>query len=272
MSERRVLLDLVAATRACLEWLRDTGLDAVVAPRATTAALPAAGTRVHAPAPGAAAASREEAPVGDGGTRRPPEAAVSDLFTSAEVLVARTLTELRSALGDCDRCKLAPHRTHLVFGVGKPDAELAFVGEAPGRDEDLRGEPFVGRAGQLLTEIIVKGMKLRREDVYIANIIKCRPPDNRNPEPDEIASCEPFLIRQLEIIRPKVIVALGTFAAQVLLKTRTPITRLRGVWADYHGIRLMPTFHPAYLLRNPTEKRVVWQDIQEVMRALGLLR
>ena len=272
MSERRVLLDLVVATRARLEWLRDTGLDAVVVSGATTVPLLAAGMGVQPTPASVVGASIEDTRAGASGIRRPPEAAVSDLFTSSEVRVAGTLAELRTAIGDCDRCKLAPHRTHLVFGVGKADAELAFVGEAPGRDEDLRGEPFVGRAGQLLTEIIVKGMKLGREDVYIANIIKCRPPDNRNPEPDEIASCEPFLVRQLELIRPKVIVALGTFAAQVLLKTRTPITRLRGVWADYHGIRVMPTFHPAYLLRNPAEKRVVWQDIQEVMRALGLPR
>ncbi|MBI3768448.1 MAG: uracil-DNA glycosylase [Deltaproteobacteria bacterium] len=195
-----------------------------------------------------------------------------DLLVSPAVRAASDLPQLRAAIGDCTRCKLAPHRTNLVFGVGNPAAELVFVGEAPGRDEDLRGEPFVGRAGQLLTEIITKGMKLRREDVYIANIIKCRPPQNRNPEPDEIASCEPFLVRQLALIRPKAIVALGTFAAQTLLKTRTPITRLRGAWTDYHGIPLMPTFHPAYLLRNPAEKRVVWEDIQQVMRALGLPR
>jgi DNA polymerase len=270
MSERRALLDLVAATRARLEWLRETGIEAGEAARAPR---PSA-TRDDG---GDAAGIAVSRPEGDGQTsgtalRRPPDAAVADLFTSAAVLEAHTLPALRAAIGDCARCKLAPHRTHLVFGVGNPEADLAFVGEAPGRDEDLRGEPFVGRAGQLLTEIIVKGMKLRREDVYIANIIKCRPPENRNPEPDEIASCEPFLVRQLELIRPKVIVALGTFAAQVLLKTRTPITRLRGVWADYHGIPLMPTFHPAYLLRNPAEKRVVWQDVQQVMKALGLPR
>jgi uracil-DNA glycosylase family 4 len=156
--------------------------------------------------------------------------------------------------------------------VGNPNADLVFVGEAPGRDEDLSGIPFVGRAGQLLTEIIVKGMKIRREDVYIANIIKCRPPQNRNPEPDEIAACEPFLKHQLALIKPKAIVALGSFAAQCLLRTRTPITRLRGVWANYQDVPLMPTFHPAYLLRNPSDKRLVWQDIQMVMALLGLQR
>ena len=198
------------------------------------------------------------------------DAAPRDLFADAGVAQARTLEELRAVIGDCRRCKLAPHRTHVVFGVGNPRARLVFVGEAPGRDEDLRGEPFVGRAGQLLTEIITKGMRLRREDVYIANVIKCRPPENRNPEPDEVATCEPFLLRQLELIGPEVIVALGKFAAQTLLRSKMPITQLRGRWFDYHGIRLMPTFHPAYLLRNPGDKRLVWDDIRKVMGALGI--
>ncbi len=173
-------------------------------------------------------------------------------------------------LGDCQRCKLAGGRTNLVFGVGDPHARLVFVGEGPGADEDAKGEPFVGRAGQLLTEIITKGMKVRRQDVYICNVVKCRPPGNRNPEPDEIAACEPFLVRQLGAIAPRVIVALGKFAAQTLLRSKTPITQLRGRWFDYQGIMLMPTFHPAYLLRNPGEKRLVWEDIQKVMRVLGL--
>jgi len=183
---------------------------------------------------------------------------------------AELLAALRAEIGDCRRCKLAPHRTNLVFGVGNPAARLVFVGEAPGADEDVKGEPFVGRAGQLLTEIITKGMGLRREDVYIANVIKCRPPGNRNPEPDEVATCEPFLVRQLELIGPEVIVALGKFAAQTLLRTKTPITKLRGQWGDYRGIRVMPTFHPAYLLRNPADKRIVWADIKVVMAELGL--
>ena len=198
------------------------------------------------------------------------EPTAGNLFVSPGLETTRSLEELRSHIGDCRRCKLAPHRTHLVFGVGNPRARLVFVGEAPGRDEDLKGEPFVGRAGQLLTEIITKGMKLRREDVYIANVIKCRPPENRNPEPDEVESCEPFLLRQLELIGPEVIVALGKFAVQTLLRVKTPITQLRGRWYDYHGIKLMPTFHPAYLLRNPGDKRLVWQDIQKVMAELGI--
>jgi DNA polymerase len=181
-----------------------------------------------------------------------------------------TLEDLRADIGDCQRCKLAPCRTNLVFGVGNPKARIVFVGEGPGGDEDRVGEPFVGRAGQLLTEIITKGMQLRRQDVYICNVIKCRPPGNRNPEPDEVAACEPFLVRQLAIIGPEVIVALGKFAAQTLLRSKTPITQLRGRWFDYQGIMLMPTFHPAYLLRNPGDKRLVWEDIQKVMRVLGL--
>jgi DNA polymerase len=196
----------------------------------------------------------------------------TDLFADRGLARAGSLDDLRAHIGDCQRCKLAPGRTHLVFGVGNPRADLMFVGEGPGRDEDLQGEPFVGRAGQLLTEIITKGMKLRREDVYIANVIKCRPPENRNPEPDEIASCMPFLARQIEIVGPRVIVALGTFAAQTVLAVKTPITRMRGAWHKYNGIKVMPTLHPAYLLRNPGDKKLVWEDIKLVMAELGLTR
>jgi len=192
-----------------------------------------------------------------------------DLFSdNSEAHQANTLEELRTAIGDCQRCKLWPGRTHLVFGVGNPNAEIMFVGEGPGRDEDLQGEPFVGRAGQLLTDIITKGMKLRREDVYIANVIKCRPPENRNPEPDEVASCEPFLVKQIDLIRPRVIVALGKFAVQTLLRTKVPIMRLRGSWQEYHGIKVMPTLHPAYLLRNPGDKKLVWEDIKKVLQEI----
>jgi len=197
-------------------------------------------------------------------------AAVALVQRTQDTAPVGTLEELRQTIGDCQRCKLAAHRTHLVFGVGNPRARLVFVGEGPGEEEDRRGEPFVGRAGQLLTDIITKGMGLRREDVYICNVVKCRPPGNRNPEPDEVASCEPFLRQQLALIRPEVVIALGKFAAQTLLQQRTPITQLRGRWFDYHGIKVMPTFHPAYLLRNPADKRLVWADVQAVMAALGL--
>jgi DNA polymerase len=193
------------------------------------------------------------------------------LFSNYEdALRARSLAELRVAIGDCRRCKLWPGRTHIVFGVGNPKAMVMFVGEGPGRDEDLQGEPFVGRAGQLLTDIITKGMNLRREDVYIANVVKCRPPENRNPEQDEIESCEPFLKRQVDLVKPKIIVGLGKFAVQTLLKTKVPIMRLRGNWHDYHGIKLMPTLHPAYLLRNPGDKKLVWEDIKRVLKELGV--
>ena len=182
--------------------------------------------------------------------------------------VSQTLEMLRQEIGDCRRCKLFSGRTHVVFGVGNARAKLMFVGEGPGRDEDLQAEPFVGRAGQLLTEIITKGMKMQRQDVYIANVIKCRPPQNRNPELDEIEACQPFLLRQIELVQPKVLVALGTFAAQTLLGSRVPISRLRGQWHDYHGIKLMPTLHPAYLLRNPGDKKLVWADIKMVLSEL----
>ena len=177
------------------------------------------------------------------------------------------LTEIRTDLGDCRRCKLHTGRTNIVFGVGSPSARLMFVGEGPGADEDQQGEPFVGRAGQLLTQII-KAMGLGREDVYIANVVKCRPPGNRDPEPDEIEACSPFLQAQISSIRPTVIVALGKFAAQTLLQTETPISRLRGQFHTLSGVAVMPTFHPSYLLRNPAAKREVWEDMKLVMKKL----
>lgn len=174
------------------------------------------------------------------------------------------LDEVRGALGDCRRCKLCSGRKNLVFGVGNPKARLVFVGEGPGAEEDNQGIPFVGAAGQLLTKMIL-AMGYSRDEVYICNVVKCRPPGNRNPEPDEIQACQPFLEAQLHAIRPEVIIALGKFAAQTLLRTDTPITRLRGQWREYVGIPLMPTFHPAYLLRNPPEKKAAWTDLQAVM-------
>jgi DNA polymerase len=179
-----------------------------------------------------------------------------------------TLEEIRDDLGDCRRCKLASGRRNIVFGSGNPRAELMFVGEAPGADEDEQGLPFVGRAGQLLTKII-EAIGMRRQDVYICNILKCRPPGNRNPESDEISACEPFLLRQIAAIKPKVICALGTFGAQTLLRTKEPISRLRGQFIEYRGAKLMATFHPAYLLRNPGEKRKVWEDVQKIRDYLG---
>ncbi|MBN1545346.1 MAG: uracil-DNA glycosylase [Syntrophaceae bacterium] len=185
----------------------------------------------------------------------------------APTIAKATLQDIRDELGDCRRCSLHEKRRNLVFGEGSSRAEVVFVGEAPGADEDQQGRPFVGRAGQLLTKII-EAMGLTREDVYICNILKCRPPGNRNPLPEEIRVCEPFLIKQLEAIRPKVICALGTFAAHTLLKNDVPITVLRGRFHDYHGIPLMPTYHPAYLLRNPSAKKQVWKDVQQIMKLL----
>jgi len=178
------------------------------------------------------------------------------------------LAAIRADIGDCTRCKLHQlGRRQVVFGVGNPRADLMFVGEAPGHDEDVQGIPFVGKAGQLLTKII-EAIGLKRDDVYIANVIKCRPPQNRNPEPDEVDTCEPFLFRQIDTIQPKVVVALGKFAAQALLRTLDPISRLRGRVYDYRGVKLVPTFHPAFLLRNPESKREVWEDMKVVRKLL----
>jgi len=188
----------------------------------------------------------------------------------AEVAVAcESLEAIRDDLGECTRCKLASTRQNIVFGVGQSRARLMFVGEAPGADEDRKGEPFVGRAGQLLDRII-GAMGLQRDEVYIANVLKCRPPNNRNPEDDEIAQCSPFLFRQVASVAPEVIVTLGAPAAHLLLETATPIGRLRGKFWRFRGTDLMPTYHPAYLLRNPAKKREVWEDMQKVMERLGL--
>jgi len=179
-----------------------------------------------------------------------------------------TLEDIRAEIGDCTRCALHKSRSRIVFGVGPENAELIFVGEAPGEEEDRQGIPFVGRAGQLLTKIIT-AMKYSRQEVYIANVNKCRPPNNRDPKPEEVAACEPFLVKQIQVIKPKVIVALGKWAAQTLLKTDTAIGGLRGRFNDYHGIPLMPTYHPAAILRNPSFKKPVWEDMQQVMKLLG---
>ena len=209
--------------------------------------------------------ARSERNGGRGTMFRPDSVPVPVLTSPADVLAA-----IKIEIGpDCSRCKLHTlGRRQIVFGVGNPDADLMFVGEAPGADEDIQGEPFVGRAGQLLTKIIA-AIGLRREDVYIANVIKCRPPQNRNPEPDEVDTCEPFLFQQIDAIRPKVVVALGSFAARALLRTQDPISRLRGRVYEYRGSKLIPTFHPAYLLRNPSSKKEVWEDMKLVRTLLN---
>lgn len=213
----------------------------------------------------------------DDGTRPVSEPAPqTDALAQAEAVPvtitrsgAESLAAIREDLGDCTRCKLHTQgRKQIVFGVGNPAAEIMFVGEAPGADEDIQGVPFVGRAGQLLTKMIA-AMGFAREDVYIANVLKCRPPGNRNPEPDEIALCEPFLFRQLASVEPKVVIALGAFAARTLLKTDDPISRLRGRVFDYRGAKLIPTFHPSFLLRSPGYKREAWDDLKKALAILG---
>lgn len=263
MSERKAIADQIAQH---LEFYRDLGVRWVARGRADDPAAGPERGKSAAPVSGnAPSAVRTVAP------------GVSRIFASTRSMfdtvpqVNETLEQIREDIGDCHRCKLAPGRRNIVFGSGNPHAELMFVGEAPGADEDEQGLPFVGRAGQLLTKII-EAIEMRREDVYICNILKCRPPGNRNPEPDEIASCEPFLLRQIAAIRPKVICALGTFGAQTLLRTKEPISRLRGQFIEYQGTRLMATFHPAYLLRNPGEKRKVWEDVQKIRDYLRSLR
>jgi DNA polymerase len=195
-------------------------------------------------------------------TQSRPVAAEHDATSAA------TMAALAEEVRNCTKCDLCRSRTQTVFADGNPHAELVFVGEAPGFHEDQQGIPFVGRAGQLLTDIIVKGMKMRREDVYICNVIKCRPPDNRDPTLEEKRQCEPYLVRQLQLVKPKVICALGGHAAKTLLKTDAPTGKLRGKWHFYEGIPLRVTFHPAYLLRNPADKRLTWDDVQEIMKVL----
>jgi len=199
----------------------------------------------------------------------PELVAMPEVTASAEPV--ETLESVCADLGDCQRCKLAPTRTNIVFGSGNPHAELVFVGEAPGFDEDQQGLPFVGAAGQLLTKII-ESTGVKREDTYICNILKCRPPDNRNPEPDEVEQCSPFLKRQLAAIKPKIVCCLGKFSAQYLLQSTDSITRLRGRFHDVDGMRVIATFHPAYLLRSPEKKREVWEDMKAIRAELFRLR
>lgn len=256
MSDERS--ELALELRRHLAWLEKTGARVVLdVPQAKRAPAPVA-------APPVAARGVQRPPVS-----APPAPVAAPASTPLPIASSgRTLDEVRRELGDCRRCKLHTGRTNIVFGVGNPKAELVFVGEGPGAEEDRQGVPFVGAAGQLLTKMI-EAMKFRRDDVYICNVVKCRPPNNRAPEPDEVAACEPFLKAQLAAIAPKVIVALGKVATHALLRETTPITRLRGQWRSYEGIPLMPTFHPAYLLRQPGEKRLAWADLQAVMQRLG---
>jgi|SRR5208282_925601 len=203
--------------------------------------------------------------------RIPPIVAPSapSLFESVDKIKDDSLLKIREDIGDCTRCKLHMGRNKIVFGDGNPKAELVFIGEGPGADEDAQGLPFVGRAGKLLTQMI-EAMGLQRRDVYICNVVKCRPPENRAPEPDEVTTCSPYLLRQIDVIKPKVIVCLGAVAAKTLLETARGISQFRGQWLEWRGHKLMATYHPAYLLRNPNAKGEVWKDLQKVMAELGL--
>jgi DNA polymerase len=251
----------------------------VVTPSASASSSEVVGTSIEVPiatvsdlrvAVAAAASHSAPAPVT---APRPasgfvPPVAAASLFE--ERIANDSLERIRTDIGpNCVRCKLHKARTQIVFGVGNPKAQLVFVGEGPGRDEDIQGEPFVGRAGKLLTQMI-EAMGLRRPDVYICNVVKCRPPENRLPENDEITTCSPFLLRQLGVIQPTVICCLGACSAQTLLQTNQGISRFRGEWFDYRGSKLIATYHPAYLLRNPAAKGEVWKDLQKVMAVLGL--
>jgi uracil-DNA glycosylase family 4 len=200
---------------------------------------------------------------------RQPATTADGAPSTNSILSSPSLSELGVLAAPCTRCRLAKTRTQVVFGTGNPNADLVFVGEAPGHDEDVKGEPFVGRAGQLLTDII-KAMKMTRDDVYIANVIKCRPPENRNPEADELEACKPYIRKQLEFLRPRVIVTLGRFALQSLTGKGYSISAVRGQWLESDGIKVMPTYHPAYLLRTPSAKKEVWADMKKVMAELGI--
>ncbi len=257
MSEiQQELLEIVTQVRTHLEYQRALGVTVVESLPVSAAPIAAQPVVKPIKAAGSAPCAPE---------RKEAAAALS-------VGPPITLSAVREELGECTRCKLSAGRHTIVFGEGNPEARLVFIGEGPGQEEDQQGRPFVGAAGQLLTDIIVKGMLLKREDVYICNIVKCRPPENRNPEPDEIKSCEPFLIKQLQAIKPQCIVALGNVAVKTLLKTKAGITSLRGNWQTYQGIPVMPTFHPAYLLRIPGDKKLVWEDIKKVMAELSKTR
>jgi len=255
--------DTRAKLEARLRYYSDLGLDPFYRDRAPNVAAGSREAGRPAPAPAKPGFSPAKP------AAQLPVVQAPSLFESIERIEGDTLARIQSDLGECTRCKLHKGRRKIVYGVGSEAAELVFVGEGPGHDEDVQGIPFVGRAGQLLTQMI-EAMSLRREDVYICNVVKCRPPENRLPEKDEIATCSPFLLRQLAAIRPKVIVCLGACAAQTLLATNRGISHFRGEWFDFRGSRLLATYHPAYLLRNPNAKPEVWKDLQKVMAVLGL--
>jgi len=257
---QKEFLDIVADVRAHLEYQRALGVKSIdVSPP---------GVQKPIVQPAALSLPEEKTVVAPAA----PPAVKEAVKSPATVQSGKpaTLESIREEIGDCTRCKLHKGRTNIVFGEGDPQAAIVFVGEGPGFEEDQQGRPFVGAAGQLLTDIIEKGMKIKRAEVYICNIVKCRPPNNRNPEPDEVKACIGFVKKQIQAIKPKVIVTLGNVPTQNLLGTKQGITKMRGTWQEYEGIPVMPTFHPSYLLRSPGEKGKVWEDIKKVMGRLGI--
>ena len=262
---QKEFLDIVADVRAHLEYQRALGVKSI-----ESAPLDVRTSDVRPPVahPHAVSVPKEKTAVPAAASPVAKETART--VTSPQIAQPATLEAIREEIGDCTRCKLHKGRTNIVFGEGDSKATIVFVGEGPGFEEDQQGRPFVGAAGQLLTDIIEKGMNIKRAEVYICNIVKCRPPNNRNPEPDEVESCIGFVKQQIRAIHPTVIVTLGNVPTQNLLNTKQGITKLRGVWQEYEGIPVMPTFHPSYLLRSPGEKKWVWVDIKNVLKRLGM--
>jgi uracil-DNA glycosylase family 4 len=267
----------LARLEARLRYYEDIGIRSFYSTRTVTHAAAIEAAAAVGPSAGPAPTPEDVSPSAVADERRPaPEApeplpvvGATSLFETAERIEGDTLERIREDIGECTRCKLHKSRSRIVFGDGNPRAKLVFVGEGPGQEEDRQGLPFVGRAGKLLTQMI-EAMGLERKDVYICNVVKCRPPSNRTPENDETSTCQPFLERQLAVIRPKVIVCLGNVASQALLGGGEPMARVRGKWFNWRGAKLLPTYHPAYLLRNPNAKGIVWEDLQKVMAELGL--
>jgi DNA polymerase len=257
---QKEFLEILADVRAHLEYQRALGVKSIE--------IGSQDSQIPTATP--ATISLPKNPIGTRPAAPPHGTEIAKIVVTAQAAQPAALESIREEIGDCTRCKLHKGRSSIVFGEGDPKAAVLFVGEGPGFEEDQQGRPFVGAAGQLLTDIIEKGMKIKRAEVYICNIVKCRPPNNRNPEPDEVEACIGFVKKQINVIKPKVIVTLGNVPTQNLLGTKQGITKMRGVWQEYEGIPVMPTFHPSYLLRSPGEKGKVWEDIKLVMKKLGM--
>jgi uracil-DNA glycosylase family 4 len=274
---QKEFLEILADVRAHLEYQRALGVKSIEIPTAVNASqelspatAPERSLRPAPAAPSRSVTERKSAAAVAAPAAPPVAKEPAKTVATAQMGQPATLESIREEVDDCTRCKLHKGRNSIVFGEGDPQAAILFVGEGPGFEEDQQGRPFVGAAGQLLTDIIEKGMKIKRAEVYICNIVKCRPPNNRNPEPDEVEACIGFVKQQIRAIKPKVIVTLGNVPTHNLLNTKQGITKMRGVWQEYEGIPVMPTFHPSYLLRSPGEKGKAWEDIKLVMKKLGM--